>query len=79
LIFRWRKQFSAEAPAASSERAGETSFMPVALPAPLMLQTSSPPARDGIEIVLACGHRVIVGRHFDFDTLKRVVEALKTA
>jgi transposase len=72
LIFRWRKQFAARPATSSSERACETSFIPVALPAPLPL----PPAHDGIEILLASGRRVIVGSHVDVDALKRIIEAL---
>ncbi|MBI3678277.1 MAG: transposase [Proteobacteria bacterium] len=79
LVFRWRKQFGAGPKRSSQARACETGFIPVALPAPLALQTSSVPTHDAIEIVLASGHRVIVGRDVDGDALKRVVEALRTA
>jgi|ERR1700722_6237323 transposase len=75
LIFRWRKQLADRLAPSSSERAAETGFIPMALPAPL--RTASSPSHDSIEIVLASGRRVIVGGDVGAGALKRVIEVLE--
>jgi len=87
LLFRWIKDFAAggtEAP----RRAGPT-FLPVALPAPVIVTPPSAnapakaarefqePGTDGIEIELANGRRVRIGAAVDSAALKRVIDLLE--
>jgi transposase len=80
LLFRWRREFGGEASATS--KPVEPSFVRVALPAPAShgsVSTAPSVVGDGsIEIVLAGGRRVIVGKDVDVTALKRVIEALES-
>lgn len=64
LLFRWRRE--------ERERVvpvvGQTGFIALSLPAPH--------CATGIEIVLGCGVRLIVGERADLALLKRVIAAL---
>jgi transposase len=77
LLFRWRREFGAEAerPGAKPVR----SFVPVRLPAPVAKLGPSDASMVGgaIEIVLATGCRVIVTGDVDVGALKRVIQALE--
>lgn len=68
LLFRWRRELRKAAAAAQGSHRG---FVPLSLPAPAGLRN------DAIEIVLAHGRRLIVGRDVDMGVLKRVIEALE--
>ena len=80
LLFRWRKTLGDRA-AASPPRAPETGFVPIALPALLAAPAPAPDtgrSRDTmIEIVLACGQRLIVGKAVDAAALGRIVDVLE--
>lgn len=73
LLFRWRKQAGIRV---RNRCAEERRFVRVALPAPAEAAPVND-KRDGIEIVLGSGRRVIVGRDVDAAFLKRVIEALE--
>jgi len=79
LLFTWRRQRAAMAPA---EGVKALELAPVTVVA----ERAAPEARDGdgdaarsagrMEIVLACGERIIVGADVDAAALARVVRAL---
>ena len=78
LLFRWRKTLGDRA-AASPPRAPETGFVPIALPAPLSApESDTGHSRDTtIEIVLAGGQRLIVGKDVDAAALGRILDVLE--
>jgi len=78
LLFRWRRELKKF----EKETVPESGFVALALPAPS--PTSSKPAassrragEDRIEIVLACGYRLIVGKDVDGAALGRIVDVLE--
>lgn len=79
LLFRWRKLFGNGCRPLRRGRPAGTSFIPIALPAPqTAVQESAAGVRaDVIEIVLSDNRRIILGKHFDCDALRRVIEALE--
>ena len=78
LLFRWRKLLGNGCKPLRRGRPPAT-FIPIALPAPqTAVQERAAGARDDvIEIVLSDNRRIILGRHFDRDALRRVIEALE--
>lgn len=85
LVFRWRRQAGMKGgKSAASPVAAPASFVPVALPGPVVapttvLEHSSARAPDHglIEIELAGGRRIRVSGGVDADALKRVIAALE--
>ena len=79
LLFRWRKLLGNSRKPLRRGRPPATGFIPIALPAPqTAVQECAARARDdAIEIVLSDNRRIILGRHFDCDALRRVIEALE--
>ena len=77
LVFRWRKTLGHGGPATSPGRAAEKSFVPIALPAPVVPQGAGCGQDGAIEVVLLGGRRIIVGKDFDVAALKRIVTALE--
>jgi transposase len=77
LLFRWRKTLG-DRVATSRPRAPE-GFVPVALPAPLApLEVIGGHDRDAtIEIILAGGRRIIVGKDVDAAALGRILDVLE--
>jgi transposase len=75
LLLTWRRAFQADA--------SRSSFVPAVIvpePPPPPPQITPPPARADqgrIEIVLACGPRVIVDATFDPEALARVLQVLE--
>ncbi len=79
LLFRWRRELKMLEKKTTAPVPG---FVALALPAPS--PTSSNPAassrragEDRIEIVLACGYRLIVGKDVDGAALGRIVDVLE--
>lgn len=79
LLFRWRRQFAAQAASRSVE---PPPFIPIALPAPV--KEGAPASLPGgagnggmIEIELIGGRRLRVDTSVDVETLRRVIEALE--
>ena len=80
LLFRWRREFGSEV--AAGLKPAEASFIRVALPAPVARRRAACDAGPdsgggGIEIVLAGGRRVIVGRNVDAAALRQVIAILE--
>jgi len=78
LLFRWKREFGGRTP----PKPGESAFVRVALPAPVMSEDAgmmlAAGADDGtIEIVLTGDRRVIVGKNADMATLRRVIAVLE--
>jgi len=73
LLFRWRKMQGIRVRRPASQPLN--GFVRLALPAPT--ETDDSHRGHTIEIVLASGRRVIVGRDVDATVLKRVIEALE--
>ena len=78
LLFRWRRELKNSV----KKAAPEPGFVALALPAPPSASTKpTAPSRrvgdDRIEIVLACGHRLIVGKDVDVSALWRIVDVLE--
>jgi len=78
LLFRWRRELGKS----RKRTAPEPAFVPLALPAP----TSPPDERksapscssaDRIEIVLAGGRMIIVGKDVDTAALRRIIDVLE--
>jgi len=74
LLFRWRKQFADKSGLGDAE--GCAGFVPIALPAPGAPEPQARTRSSGIEIVLACGVRLMVGEGTDLALVKRIVAAL---
>ena len=79
LLFRWRKLLGNDCKPLQRGRPSATGFIPITLPAPqTAMRDCAAGARDDvIEIVLSDNRRIILGRHFDCDALRRVIEALE--
>ena len=75
LLFRWRKTLGNHA-VASQPRTPEAGFVRVALPAPLAREADER-ADSRIEIFLAGGWRLIVGKNVDVAALGRIVDVLE--
>lgn len=76
LLFRWRKERGLPTGTRQPQACKQLSFVPIAVH-PGAIERS--PAAASIEIVLRSGRRVVVGKDFDIDTLRRVMEALEVA
>ena len=75
LVFRWRRELGAGGKKAT--RQAGTSFVPVALPAPVSTSVSGAVPGGGlIEIELSGGRRVRVDASVDVNALKRVIAVL---
>jgi len=73
LLFRWRRLEGIRA--RRPVGAPAEGFVQLALPAPARADAGA--REHTIEIVLACGHRVIVSQDVDGVALKRVIAALE--
>ena len=77
LLFRWRREFGKTRKRATPE----PTFVPLALPAPASAPDERKPApnscADRIEIVLAGGRMIIVGKDVDTAALRRIVDVLE--
>ena len=73
LLFRWRRLEGIRA--RRPVTAPVEGFVQLTLPAPARADAVA--REHTIEIVLACGHRVIVGQDVDGAALKRVIAALE--
>jgi len=74
LLFRWRRSLRAEASAPTA--GSHTSFVPLALPAPLSTVREEPSRPGAIEIELAGGHRLRVEAGAEVALLQGVIAAL---
>ena len=81
LLFRWKREFgqgSMASPAAREQPLVRVALGPAATDCKSKFSSDDDDARDrAIEIVLAGGHRVIVGKHVDPVALKRVLSILQ--
>jgi transposase len=78
LLFRWRREFKQ----ARKRETAEPSFVPLALPAPAASRATTLDVVAGvgaerIEIVLAGGLRLIVGKDVDTVALRRILDVLE--
>jgi transposase len=75
LLFRWRKMQGIRVRNRTPRTSEERTFVPVVVPG--AAEPASARGSDNIEIVLACGARLLVGEGTDLALLKRVVAALR--
>ena len=75
LLFRWRRELMQT----KNREASGQAFVPLALPAPGSLPDGQASAcgMDRIEIILAGGRRIIVGRDVEAAVLRRIVDVLE--
>jgi transposase len=75
LLFRWRRQFKK----AKAKEPTKPGFVPLALPAPppSSNEQAAGSLGDRIEIVLAGGRHLIVGKDVDVAALERVLDVLE--